>query len=67
MNKHDIIAFFDERAEGWDEDTVKNDRIIQTILDNALVEEGKDVLDVACVQCTLERILRSVDVVLFFF
>ena len=48
MNKHDIIAFFDERAKGWDEDTVKNDRIIQTILDNALVEEGKDVLDVAC-------------------
>ena len=48
MNKKDIIAFFDERASGWDAETVKNDGVITTILDNACVEQGKAVLDVAC-------------------
>ena len=48
MNKQDIIAFFDERAENWDAETVKNSRIIGTILDNAGVTQGTRVLDVAC-------------------
>jgi len=48
MNKQDIIAFFDERAAGWDAETVKNSRIICTILDNAGVKSGSRVLDVAC-------------------
>ena len=48
MNKTDIIEFFDRCALGWDAETVKNERLIETILDNALVEQGKDVLDVAC-------------------
>ena len=48
MNKTDIIAFFDHMALGWDADVVKNESVINTILDNALVETGKDVLDVAC-------------------
>lgn len=48
MNKNDIIAFFDSCASGWDEDLVRNDWVITTILDNAQVEEGKELLDVAC-------------------
>lgn len=48
MNKTDIIEFFDRMAPGWDADLVKNDAVIELILDNALVTEGKEVLDVAC-------------------
>jgi len=48
MDKKEIIAFFDHMAPGWDADTVKNDRIIATILDNAGVMQGREVLDVAC-------------------
>ena len=48
MNKTDIIAFFDSCASGWDQELVKDETVINTILDNALVEQGKDVLDVAC-------------------
>lgn len=48
MNKTDIIDFFDRLAPTWDEDLVKNETVIHTILDNALVEAGKEVLDVAC-------------------
>ena len=48
MNKTDIMDFFDRMAPGWDADLVKNETVISTILDNALVERGKDVLDVAC-------------------
>ncbi|MBP3634498.1 MAG: class I SAM-dependent methyltransferase [Oscillospiraceae bacterium] len=48
MNKQDIIDFFDSRASGWDADTVKNEQIIETILDNAGVGQGSAVLDVAC-------------------
>ena len=44
----EVIAFFDRLAPGWDADMVRNDAIIGTILDNAGVTEGKDVLDVAC-------------------
>ena len=48
MNKQDVIEFFDRLAPGWDADMIKNDRIIETILDNAEVEAGQDILDVAC-------------------
>ena len=48
MNKQDVIAFFDRCAPSWDADMIKNDGIIGKILDNAEVEEGQDVLDVAC-------------------
>jgi demethylmenaquinone methyltransferase/2-methoxy-6-polyprenyl-1,4-benzoquinol methylase len=44
----EVIEFFDRLAPGWDADMVRNDAIINTILDNAAVTEGKDVLDVAC-------------------
>ncbi len=48
MNKSDVIAFFDRCAPGWDADMVKSDQIIGRILDNAEVEAGQDILDVAC-------------------
>lgn len=48
MDKQDIIDFFDAQAHHWDENMIRNDDIIRTILDNAGVSEGKTILDVAC-------------------
>ena len=48
MEKKDIIEFFDRCAPNWDAEMIKNDKIIETILDNAEVGENMDVLDVAC-------------------
>ncbi|MBR2048904.1 MAG: class I SAM-dependent methyltransferase, partial [Oscillospiraceae bacterium] len=48
MNKSDVIAFFDRCAPSWDAEMIKDDRIIETILDNAEVGAGMDILDVAC-------------------
>lgn len=48
MNKKDIIDFFDEQAAHWDKNMIRNDSVINIILDNAGVAEGKTVLDVAC-------------------
>ena len=48
MHKQDVIAFFDRLAPQWDADMIRNDDIIATILDNAGVKPGADVLDVAC-------------------
>lgn len=48
MNKKDVIDFFNNCAPNWDDNMVRNDRIINTILDNAKVEQGKKILDVAC-------------------
>ena len=48
MNKQDVIEFFDRVAPSWDAEMIKNDVIIEKILDNAEIEEGQDVLDVAC-------------------
>ena len=48
MNKQDVIEFFNGCAENWDNGIVRNEPVIQIILDNAGVEEGMDVLDVAC-------------------
>lgn len=48
MNKQDIIQFFDRLAPNWDQSLVHNDHIINTILDNAEVTPGKQILDVAC-------------------
>ena len=44
----DVIEFFDRLAPGWDAEMIRSDEVINTILDNAEVTEGKDVLDVAC-------------------
>lgn len=48
MNKQDIIEFFDRLAPQWDRDMIKNDQIIQTILENAHIRPGQQILDVAC-------------------
>ena len=48
MNKKDIIEFFDRCAPWWDDDMVRNEDIITTILDNGGIRAGIDVLDVAC-------------------
>ena len=48
MNKQDVIAFFDRLAPQWDADMIRHDDVIDIILHNAGVAEGKDVLDVAC-------------------
>lgn len=48
MNKQDVIEFFDRCAPSWDADMIKSDVIIGKILDNAEVDAGMDVLDVAC-------------------
>lgn len=48
MEKQDVIAFFDRYAPTWDANMVKNDEIINIILDNAEVGAGMDILDVAC-------------------
>ena len=48
MQKKDIVEFFDMCAPEWDADMIRNDDIIATILDNAGVAAGMDVLDVAC-------------------
>ena len=48
MNKQDVISFFDRLAPQWDADMIRHDDVIATILDNAGVSQGVDVLDVAC-------------------
>ena len=44
----EVVAFFDRLAPDWDAEMIRSDEIISTILDNALVCAGQDVLDVAC-------------------
>ena len=48
MQKKDVIDFFDMCALKWDANMIRNDEVINKILDNAGVCEGKDILDVAC-------------------
>lgn len=48
MDKQRVIEFFDKCAPTWDAEMVKDDAIINRILDNAEVGEGMTVLDVAC-------------------
>ena len=48
IDKDEVVAFFDRLAPQWDADMVTNDLIINTILDNAGVNAGSNVLDVAC-------------------
>ena len=48
MNKKDIISFFDRCAPWWDDDMVRNEAVIATILDKGAVKAGVTVLDVAC-------------------
>lgn len=48
MNKQDVINFFDGCARWWDNDLIRNEDVISTILDNGSIHAGIHVLDVAC-------------------
>ena len=48
METSEIIAFFDRCAPTWDAEQVDRSAAIETILDNAEIGAGLDVLDVAC-------------------
>lgn len=48
MDKKTVAAFFDRCAPWWDADMVRNERVIEKILDNAGIRAGVSVLDVAC-------------------
>ena len=48
MEQREVIRFFDRCAPFWDGDAVRNEAVISTILDNAGIRAGIDVLDVAC-------------------
>ena len=44
----EVIEYFDRLAADWDSGIVRNEEVIETIMNNAGVSEGKDILDVAC-------------------
>lgn len=48
MEKKDIVQFFDQCAPWWDDDMIRNEDILRTILDLGGIREGIHVLDVAC-------------------
>lgn len=48
VDKNEVVAFFDALAPDWDADMVISDLIVSTIMDNAGVDKGSKVLDVAC-------------------
>lgn len=48
MNKQDVITFFDYCASSWDAKMIRNESIINTILDHGGVTTDCTVLDVAC-------------------
>ena len=48
IDKEEVVRFFDRLAPDWDAEMIRSDEIIRTILDNAAVRAGCEVLDVAC-------------------
>ena len=48
MNQQEIISFFNKYAPFWDEGQVRNEEVIEKILNNSGIEKGVSVLDVAC-------------------
>lgn len=70
MDKNRIKEFFNNLAPMWDDDMIKDDTIMNTILDNAEVTKGKEILDVACgtgvmIDYYLERDVKSITAVDF--
>ena len=47
IERSDVISFFDRCAPNWDAEMIRNEPVIRTILDNAGIRAGMDVLDVA--------------------
>lgn len=48
MNQQKIISFFDRCAPSWDEEQIRNEQVIEKILNNGSIENDARVLDVAC-------------------
>ena len=48
MDKKEIIAFFDELAENWDDGNLRSEEVIAEILNKGGIRKGIKVLDVAC-------------------
>ncbi len=48
MTKKEVIDFFNDHAAQWDAHMIRNEEVIDRILTNAQVIEGKEILDVAC-------------------
>lgn len=48
IERSDVISFFNRCAPNWDAEMIRNEPVIRTILDNAGIRAGIDVLDVAC-------------------
>jgi len=48
LDKTEIIDFFNQQAFHWDEDMIRNEAAIETILDMGGIENGVSVLDIAC-------------------
>ena len=48
MDKKEIITFFDGLASSWDSNIVRNEKVIELILDKGGIKNGTRVLDVAC-------------------
>ena len=48
MDKKAVIDFFDRCAPWWDDDMIRNEDILSTIMTLGGIREGIDVLDVAC-------------------
>lgn len=48
IKQETVIEFFNKRAPAWDEEMIRSDEKIRSILDRAHVTEGSRVLDVAC-------------------
>ena len=48
MNKKEVIDFFNSHAAQWDARMIRNEEVIDRILSNARISEGKEILDVAC-------------------
>ena len=48
MKKKDIVTFFDKRAPQWDAELIRDDTVVDKILDGAGIRPGVRVLDVAC-------------------
>lgn len=48
MDKTQIRDFFDSLASTWDAEMIRHEDVIETILDNACITPGVEILDVAC-------------------
>jgi len=65
LNKKEVIDFFNNHAAQWDARMIRNEEVIDRILTNAQVDQGKEILDVACgtgvlIQDYLARKVKSV-------